>query len=76
MRVVYGFSGMGCPELRERLCLCGVMEEWGGGALCEIVGEEVLDEAFPGANDGVVVEGLLREKMVQGLLRWVGLEKG
>lgn len=56
MRVAYGLFGKGCSELRERLCLCGVMER-GGGQLCEILGEEGLDEAVLRANDGGAVKG-------------------
>lgn len=55
---------------RDKLRLYRVEEEW--GPLCEILGKDVPDEAFPRVNDGKVVEEFFREKVVEGLVRWVG----
>ena len=54
---------------RETLVLYDVKEGW--GPLCEILGKEVPDEPFPRANDGQVVEEFVREKLAEGLVRWV-----
>lgn len=47
---------------REKLLLYSVKKGW--EPLCEVLGKEVLDEAFPRANDGRVVEELCWQKVV------------
>lgn len=54
---------------REKLVLYNVKEGW--GPLCEALGKEVPAEPFPRANDSKAVEELFRQKVMQGLLRWV-----
>ena len=54
---------------KEKLVLYDVKEWW--GPLCEIFGKEVPDEPFPRANDGQVVEEFFKEKLAEGLMRWV-----
>lgn len=56
---------------RDKLRLYSVEEGW--GPLCEMLGKDVPDEAFPRVNDGKVVEEFFREKVMEGLVRWVGV---
>lgn len=56
---------------KEKLVLYSVDEGW--GPLCEVLGKEIPDEAFPRANDSKAVEELFKQKVMQGLLRWVWL---
>ena len=71
VRETYGFH---MDYLRKvvppgKLVMYSVKEGW--GPLCEILGKEVPDEAFPRANDSKAVEELFKHKVMQGLLRWV-----
>lgn len=54
---------------KEKLVLYNVSEGW--GPLCDILGVEVPDEAFPRANDSSAVEELFKRKVMQGLMVWV-----
>lgn len=54
---------------KEKLVLYSVEDGW--GPLCQALGKDVPDEAFPRANDGKAIEELFKQMVVQGLLRWV-----